>query len=277
MNIFQNKPKTKRITVWSLAILVIFAAAFAFGWTVFYGYIVPQTNNLASYSALGLFAFAAIAGIMVNFGPCSLAVLSGYMSYYLSLEQNTGRPAREGAKMGVIASTGLLSFYIILGAAFAGLGTYLAVYSAQLKLVAATIILGLGIYMLAGKNTNPTIIDKLKGYFSKKTRKRSDIWGLIGFGAIYGAGGLSCFLPVFLPLVFFPMLGGQLLESILSFIIFGGFQALFLIGATITIAYGKKKVFMQLAGHSGSVRRLAGIVLIVTALIMYGIYVFLGM
>ncbi|MFB6181586.1 MAG: hypothetical protein ABEJ24_01685, partial [Candidatus Magasanikbacteria bacterium] len=104
---------------------------------------------------------------------------------------------------------------------------------------------------------------------------KSKHWNLFGFGVIYGAGGLSCFLPVFLPLVFFPFISGKFFESIVSFIIFAAMQALFLIGATIAIAYGKKKVFVKLAKHSEAMKKFAGVILIITALLLGSLYLYI--
>ena len=273
-----DKNKTQQIIIWVLAFLVIFAVATIFGWKVFYGYVVPQANNIAVFSTLGLFAFAALAGIMVNFGPCSLAVLPAYMSFFLGLNtENQNVSVRKSIQLGATASLGVFGFYLALGLLFATAGTFLVAYAPQLKLTIATLILILGIMLLRGKSLELGFISRFKDSVSKASSGRSHIVSLLGFGVVYGAGGLSCFLPIFLPLVFFPFVGGQFFESVASFLIFALFQALFLIGATILIGYGKQTLFRKMIGQAETMKKIAGAILIATSIYMFGIFVFLGM
>lgn len=287
-----DKSKLQQIIIWALAIIVVFAVATILGWKVFYGYVVPQANNITVFSTLGLFAFAALAGIMVNFGPCSLAVLPAYMSFYLGLTNDNGPLTKftlvRGAKFGAIASLGVIGFYLVLGLLFATAGTFLAAYAPQLKLVIAALILILGIMLLRGKSlelgpasalqaTAGKFISSSKNTMSKKSFGARPVGSLLSFGMVYGAGGLSCFLPVFLPLVFFPFIGGQFFESIGSFAIFALFQAFFLIGATILVGYGKQTIFRRMIDKAETVKKIAGVILIVTSIYMFGIFIFLGM
>lgn len=270
--------KTQQIIIWVLAIIVIFAVATIFGWKVFYGFVVPQTNNIAVFSTLGLFAFAALAGIMVNFGPCSLAVLPAYMSFYLGLNtENQNVSVRKSVKLGAIASLGVFGFYLVLGLLFATAGIFLVAYAPQLKLAIAALILILGVMLLRGRSLEFGFISRFKDSVSKVSTGKSHTASLIGFGVVYGAGGLSCFLPIFLPFVFFPFVGGQFFLSIVSFLIFALFQALFLIGATILIGYGKQIIFRKMIDKAETMKKIAGVILILTSVYMFGIFVFLGM
>lgn len=269
-----------KLILWGLAVVAILAGLFAVGWEVFYGIVVPQANNISQFSILGLFAFAAFAGLMVNFGPCSLAVLPAYLSFHLGSETKKPElkyPLWHGLKSGFIAAIGVVSFYLLLGVALATLGTELAGYSAQIKLVIAFIIFLLGLALLLDKSPNLKVVDKFRKYVEKVTKKRSRTQSLIGFGVIYGAGGLSCFLPVFLPLVFFPFVSGAFVTSLTSFLIFSSAQGLFLIGATVAVAYGKQGMLAKLAGKTKLMKKIAGGVLILTSLIMFGVFIFLGM
>lgn len=277
----ENTTLTKRtIALWVLAILVVFAMLFIVGWDIFYGFVVPQANNISQFSSFGLFAFAALAGLMVNFGPCSLAVLPAYLSFHLGLEEDADElehPLAYGLTTGLTAAVGVVGFYLILGLIFAGFGTELAAYSAELKLVVAGLILLLGVALLSGTSIKTGIIEKFKRRIQQITQESARTKGLIGFGVIYAAGGLSCFLPVFLPLVFFPFITGAFATSIVSFLVFSLAQALFLITATVAVAYGKQGILKGLAGKTALMKKIAGWVLVLTALVMFGIFVFLGM
>lgn len=269
--------RSRQIIIWALAIIVIFAVATIFGWRIFYGYVVPQTNNLTTFSFIGLFAFAALAGIMVNFGPCSLAVLPAYLGFYLSQEDRKKKPVLRAIKLGSIAALGVFIFYLLLGVVLSGVGVTAAQYAPRLKLVVAVIILILGIMLLRGKELRFGFISQFKDSVIQASQSKNSKLGLLGFGIIYGAGGLSCFLPIFLPLVFFPFVKGQFGESLISFIIFALFQALFLIGATVAVALGKQSLLRKMMGKTEMVKKIAGAILILTSFYMFSIFLILGM
>ena len=131
--------------------------------------------------------------------------------------------------------------------------------------------------LLRGKSLEFGFISRFKDSVSRASSGKSNIASLLGFGVVYGAGGLSCFLPIFLPLVFFPFTSGKFFESIASFLIFALFQALFLIGATILIGYGKQTIFRKMINKAETMKKIAGVILILTSVYMFGIFVFLGM
>ena len=275
----QSIPKGK-IILWSVAVLITLFVLALIGWELFYGYVVPQAQDPATFSTVGLFGFAALAGLLVNFGPCSLAVLPAYMSFHLGLDADDstiGYPFWRGLKTGLMAALGVVVFYLVLGSLFAAVGTGLAAYSAELKLVVAGIILVLGLLLCFGRTVRVAGIDKLQGWMRDASAGRSRTGKLIGFGAVYAAGGLSCFLPVFLPLIFFPFISGSFVASLISFVIFSGIQALFLVGVAVAVAYGKREILTGLVGTRKIIKRIAGAVLILTALVMLGVFVFLGM
>jgi cytochrome c biogenesis protein CcdA len=275
----QSMPKGK-IVLWSVAALITLAALALIGWELFYGYVVPHAQNPTAFSTIGLFGFAALSGLLVNFGPCSLAVLPAYMSFHLGMDADDstiGYPFWKGLKTGLMAALGVVVFYLVLGGLFAAVGTRLAAYSAELKLVVAGIILVLGMLLLFGRTVRVTGIDKLQSWMQDVSAGRSRAGKLIGFGAVYAAGGLSCFLPVFLPLVFFPFISGSFVISLVSFVVFSGIQALFLVGVTVAVAYGKREILKGFLGKHKIIERIAGSVLILTALVMLGVFLFLGM
>ncbi|MFB6226528.1 MAG: GDCCVxC domain-containing (seleno)protein [Candidatus Paceibacteria bacterium] len=276
----ENKDSSNtEILLWILAVIAIFAAATAFGWNVFYGYVVPQATQAGTLSLAGLFGFSALAGLIVNFGPCSLAVLPAYLAYQLGLEdkQQETAPIKESSKLGLTAAVGIVGFYLVLGIAFAGVGTYLSAYSAQLKLVIAGLILLFGVGLLLERDFGFSLISKFKNFINKRIQGENKKSTLIGFGVAYAAGGLSCFLPVFLPLIFYPFLSGNFVESVVSFIIFAAMQALFLITATILVGLGKKNIFQGFIKNTSTMKKAAGIILILTSCYMFGIFLFLGM
>ena len=269
----------QQIILWILAIVIIFAAATLLGWRVFYGYVVPQANNLGTLSTVGLFVFAGIAGLMANFGPCSLAVLPAYMSFYLGMEDTNGghSPIKRSLKLGLIASLGVVSFFIVLGVLLAVIGTTLTSYVSQLKFVVAALIFLAGISMINGKSMRLPFLERFRNTVSQASEGRSRAIHLFAFGIIYGAGGLMCFLPIFLPLVFFPFVSGAFLISVVSFLIFSLGQALFLTTATVFIGQGKHSYFKPIMARTATMKKVAGWILILTSLWMTAIFFLWGM
>ena len=271
--------KKLQIILWVVAALILFVVASIFGWKVLYGVIIPQTGNLAAFSTLGILGFAFVAGLIANFGPCSLGVLPAYMSFYLGMDEGEEKhsPIKKSIKMGAIASLGVFFFFIILGLLFATIGTFLTSYVTQLKFAIAILIFFIGISFMRGKSINLPLLSSFKNRVSKISQGRSQAAGLFGFGIVYGAGGLMCFLPIFLPLVFFPLIGGEFLVSIASFLIFSLAQALFLIAATVFIGQGKHTFFRTMIGKTETMKKVAGGILILTSVWMFAIFFIWGM
>lgn len=275
----ERKTKAQQIILWIVAALAIFVVASIFGWKVLYGVIIPQTGNIASLSTLGIFSFAFVAGLIANFGPCSLGVLPAYMSFYLGMEDNHAKhsPVRKSIKLGAIASLGVMTFFIVLGVLFATVGTFLTIYTSQLKFAIAILIFFIGVAFLRGKSIRAPFLPSFKDKVHKAFRGRSAYANLFGFGIVYGAGGLMCFLPIFLPLVFFPLIGGEFIVSIISFLIFSLAQALFLITVTIFVGQGKHTFLKNLIGKTETMKKVAGGILVLTSIWMFAIFFIWGM
>lgn len=275
----ETSNRIQQIVLWILAALAVFVVASIFGWKVLYGVIIPQTSNIASLSTLGIFAFAFVAGFISNFGPCSLGVLPAYMSLYLGMDDNHAKhsPVRKSIKLGAVASLGVVTFFLVLGVLFATVGTFLTVYTSQLKLAIAILIFFIGVAFWRGKSIRAPFVSSFRNKVNKAFRGRSDYANLFGFGMVYGAGGLMCFLPIFLPLVFFPLVGGEFIVSIISFLIFSLAQALFLIAVTIFVGQGKHTFLKNLIGKTETMKKVAGFILILTSIWMFAIFFIWGM
>lgn len=279
MNKEQTLQRRAQIILWIAASLIGFVVASIFGWKVLYGVIIPQANNLQTFTTLGLFGFAFAAGLIANFGPCSLGVLPAYMGFYLGMENGQGKhsPVKRSIKLGAIASLGVFFFFSVLGILFASMGTFLTGYATQLKFITAFIVLIIGIVFLIGKSIQVPFLASFRNGVNKISRGRSQAMSLFGFGIVYGAGGLMCFLPIFLPLVFFPLIGGDFLVSIISFLIFSLAQALFLITVTVFVGQGKHTFFKQMIGKAEMMKKVAGGILVLTSLWMFAIFFIWGM
>jgi len=124
---------------------------------------------------------------------------------------------------------------------------------------------------------NIPFLSSFQNKVGKVSSGRSQAAGLFGFGIVYGAGGLMCFLPIFLPLVFFPLIGGAFFTSIASFLIFSLAQALFLIAATVFIGQGKHTFFKKIIGKTETMKKVAGGILVLTSVWMFAIFFIWGM
>jgi cytochrome c-type biogenesis protein len=277
-----SRPSTLRIIshtiLWLMAIVVVLAGAFWLGSEVYYGYVVAQTTQLADFTVLGVLAFAALAGLMVNFGPCSLAILPAYVSYYLSADHAAARtPLWAGTRAGALAAAGVVIFYIVIGAMIAVVGTGLAQFARQIKLTIAGLIFLIGVLMLVWPEQETGFLKRFQRWVHRETKDAAPAGKLSGFGAIYAAGGLSCLFPVFLPLVMYPVLSGELVISFISFVVFALAQALFLIAVTIAVAYGRQAIVLKLSGVQQWLPRSAGALLIATSAVMVSTYLYFGM
>ena len=144
-------------------------------------------------------------------------------------------------------------------------------------MLVAVIIFMVGIYFYRGKSVRLNFISSFNNWVNQRSLKRTTNIKLFSFGVIYGAGGLMCFLPIFLPLVFLPLVSGEFTISIISFIIFSLAQALFIITVTVLVGQGKRKFLKKIVNKTQVIKKIAGVILILTSIWMFAIFFIWGM
>ena len=174
--------------LWGVAILTLVVLIYILGWKGFYGYVIPQAGKAATLPLSGVIGFALVAGVLSFFAPCPFAVFPAYAAFFLSSKEEEGSPKRQALRFAGTASAGIISFYIVLGAILASLGTRLAFYTNYLKLGVIVLIFVFGFVLLTGRQLPTGFLDKWTNKLSVKFKS----WGAFGYGIIYAIAGAGC-------------------------------------------------------------------------------------
>jgi len=199
--------------------------------------------------ALGL---AVATGLATFFAPCAYPLLPGYVGYYLTQEEAT----LGGALVrGAAATLGALVTLGAVGAAMLAAGQSLAARIALLEPVVGLLLVGVGLAIVAGRA--PTL------HLPLPERRRS-IAGFALFGGVYAAAAAGCVVPLVLGVVaraatLPPAAGAATLAA------YAVSAAAPLLGVTLLAASGSD-LLSGLSGRVGSVRRVAGGVMVVAGL-----------
>ena len=202
-------------------------------WSEFDAKVVKAIKGDASDDRFGIEAFQVgmgpvfmlglFVGVLVYFSPCAFPVLPSYISYYLSLglrEDEMRESGKLKGKMptsltiGLLAGTGMLTFFLILGGAvvllnqfvnFASVFLYIAYFVAFLLAI-------LGMFMLMGGTAKLMIfVQRLVDRWStteadeKFTPKRN----MYLYGVGYAAASIDCTAAAVLPFVAYTTVAGD--------------------------------------------------------------------
>ena len=257
-------------------LLGIFMLFILLSWIGYFGYLRYAAANVSKIKILPpliLYAFAAFAGVMSFFAPCAIGILPAYLSYYVNIKEVGDKKA---VYYGGIAALGLSSFYLLLGilTVFFGqaVGMTLMLFNREISVVILSIV---GVALLFNLSINvkkylPFLKNKRlsEGALKSKSQER----GVFLFGIFYGVEAFMCALLLMVPLVIYPLVGGDLLTSIMSFTIFSLALGACMIGATVLISKSKHILTDRFMASSLMLKRIAGIVMLLTALyLMYTI------
>ena len=222
------------------------------------------------------YLFAVLAGLISFFAPCAIGIIPAYAAYYLGLkEKDSNKNKFEHALyMGTAAASGIFVLYFTLGLILTIFGTSIAAYFSLSKLIIAFILLIIGTALILNYSFKENYIYNI---LNKKFIKGKAKNNLFFFGVLYGAAALGCAMLVFIPLVIIPISTGNFFVGIFSFILYSLSFGVSMIITTILIAYSKNVLVEKITASSNKIKRVTGIILILSALYLIYYYVRYGM
>jgi cytochrome c-type biogenesis protein len=223
------------------------------------------------------FGFAFGAGMVAAANPCGFAMLPAYLSLYLGAEEEDfekrSAPSRllRALLVGVVVSLGFVLLFGAVGLVVSAGGTAILAAMPFLGALIGAALVGLGLWMLAGRTLHAGAFERFAG----KVRDPKDVSlkGFFLFGLAYGAGSLSCTLPVFLVVVGTGATSGGLLSGAGQFLVFGLGMASVLVALTLALALFKQGLVKRLRGAMPHVRLASAALLVVAG--AYVIYYWL--
>nr|MDP9487294.1 cytochrome c biogenesis protein CcdA [Actinomycetota bacterium] len=223
------------------------------------------------------FGFAFGAGMVAAANPCGFAMLPAYLSLYLGAEEEDfekrSTPSRllRALLVGVVVSLGFVLLFGAVGLVVSAGGAAILAAMPFLGAIIGASLVGLGLWMLAGRTLYARAFER----FADRVRDPKDVSlkGFFLFGLAYGAGSLSCTLPVFLVVVGTGATSGGLLSGAGQFLVFGLGMASVLVALTLALALFKRGLVKWLRGVMPYVRLASAALLVVAG--AYVIYYWL--
>ncbi|MDP7180598.1 MAG: cytochrome c biogenesis protein CcdA [Candidatus Woesearchaeota archaeon] len=273
-----DQKKGKR-PIYFFILLGIFLSFVVLSWFGYFGYLRYAAANVTKISQLPplvFYGFAFFAGIVSFFAPCAIGILPAYLSYYLNIEEVGNKKA---VYYGSFAALGLVSFYLVLGilTIIFGqiIGMTLMAYNREIS-AAILVIVGLALLFNISINVKKYLpFLRTKGLSEGSLKSKSHERGVFLFGIFYGVEAFMCALLLMIPLIIYPLLGGDLLTSIISFIIFAFALGLCMVAATILISKSRKILKGKFMASTLMLKRVAGIVMLLSA--FYMIYLIIAL
>jgi len=228
---------------------------------------------------VGLTAIALLAGIMMFFSPCSIPLLPGYISY--TVARTGGGGMRKGIKMGLVASLGIFTLFLLLGVMVALLGWTVSRYLIYLEPVIGAALVILGIALLKGLNLPISkITQPIKGalYRALPSRATSGMeggsGGFFAYGLGYAAGAASCTTPVLLAVIFLGLSTGGFLGALYTFVIFSLAMATLMVLFTALSVAGSERLIKGSRRWMHTIEKAGAVILIIVGI--YFIWYFLS-
>ena len=184
---------------------------------------------------VGLLILAFTSGVAVFFSPCSVALLPAYVSYNLSDQTIKGSSFTKsliGLRFGILAALGVLTVFLLFGAAFSLLGNFIAPYARWVAIVTGVGLIILGIYLFFGK--------KLTLPLPHNFTPNRGFSGHYLFGVAYALGSLGCTLPIFIIVVSQALSLGSFGLGMLIFLVFSTGTILLMIAASVGATVSKE-------------------------------------
>ncbi|WP_049890054.1 cytochrome c biogenesis CcdA family protein [Natronorubrum sulfidifaciens] len=198
-------------------------------------------------------AFALAAGVATFFSPCAYPLLPGYVGFYVSQTEGEEASLSGALSRGLVAGTGaLVTFGVLLVAA------YWIGHSTLSNITLFEPIVG-GILVVFGLLI---VFDRAPSLSITLPKRRSSVLGFGIFGAGYALAAAGCVAPLFVAVIA-QALSLPPLSAALVLGTYIGSVVVLMISLTVATGMGLVASAGRLAAHSGALKRIAGVVMII--------------
>ncbi|MFA9518281.1 cytochrome c biogenesis CcdA family protein [Halopenitus sp. H-Gu1] len=208
------------------------------------------------FGATGTAAFAVGAGAATFFAPCAYALLPGYVGYYAATIGESRPPLFGVVVRGLAAAIGSLGSFLVLSLVAVVAGDLLERALPSIELLTGVLVALLGVAVLT---------DRTGSLHVSLPERRSSILGFLGFGAVYALAATACVLPLFLAVAVRSLTFGPA-GTVVVLGAYGGSFGMLVLVVTVATGVGYDLFAERVAAHAETVRRVAGIVLMLAGL-----------
>lgn len=200
--------------------------------------------------------FAFGVGMTAFFSPCVVALLPGYISYYVATVDGESAPLSGALARGGAASLGAIFAFLVLSVVAFGAGELLERVIPILELLVGVSLVVFGLFAVRKGTLTFSV---------PLPERRASVLGFGLFGVMYALAATACVLPLFLSvtvLSFEFAVGGTAL-------VLGAYAAGFavlMLAATVMTAVGRQALLDTALARAGTLTRVAGVVLVLAGL-----------
>ncbi len=265
----------------AVAMAAFMAAVFALGLRSTTGDSVSPEQYATDFARVLPFGYAFSAGVVASVNPCGFMMLPAFVGYYLGQQDRahnnevTIGDLRNAALFGGMVTLGFVVLFTVIGSIISTGGTAIidSFPWAGLTVGLAMVILGLWL-VSTGRSLGLPWASRLS--LTGMTVERRGIASAFGYGVAYGAGSLSCTLPIFLVVVVTSLTRDGLLASAGQFISFALGMGLVVTAVALSAATLQRVVSQTLRGLVPYVHRLSAIFLVGSGLYLIVYWTVLG-
>ena len=218
----------------------------------------------------GPFALALTAGMAATVNPCGFALLPAYLSAFVGLDDGTARTTAvaRGMKVSLVLTAGFITVFGIFGLVISGVASELQRYLPWATIVIGIGLVGLGVYLLTGRQIMLNIPKLQKG------GSDGTLLSMFLFGVSYAVASLSCTIGPFLAVTSTTFRNENYLSGVMVFVLYGLGMGLVVSVLTMAVALAKDGMVARFRSLLPKMNMIAGVLLVIAGLYVayYGYY-----
>lgn len=202
--------------------------------------------------------------------PCGFALLPAYLSAFVGLDDDTSRPTAvaRALKVSLVLTAGFVAVFGIAGIIIVKVASEIQRYLPWATIVIGLGVIGLGIYMLTGRELVLNIPKLQKGGAD------GTLLSMFLFGVSYAVASLSCTIGPFLAITSVTFRNENFVSGVMVFVMYGLGMGLVISVLTMALAIAKEGIVARFRSLMPVINRVAGALLVVAGLYVtyYGYY-----
>ncbi len=210
----------------------------------------------------GPFALALTTGMVATVNPCGFALLPAYLSAFVGLDDGAERPSRartvaKALKVSAVLTVGFVTVFALFGAIITRVFDDIEQHLPWATIVIGVGLVGLGIYLLTGRQLVLNIPKLNKGGAD------GTMWSMYLFGVSYAVASLSCTIGGFLVVTSQTFGKGSYVSGVMVFVLYGLGMGIIVGILTLAVALAKQGVVARFRSLLPQVNRIAGVLLLI--------------
>ncbi|HUF98431.1 MAG TPA: cytochrome c biogenesis CcdA family protein [Ilumatobacter sp.] len=209
----------------------------------------------------GPFALAITAGMAATVNPCGFALLPAYLSAFVSMDEGAtaGRLGAVGRalKVSAVLTAGFITVFGLFGAVITKVISSITDYLPWATIVIGIGLVGLGIYLLSGREFVVSIPKLQRGGVD------GTLSSMYLFGVSYAIASLSCTFPTFLGVTSATFNTRNYVSGVTVFLLYGLGMGAVVCVLTVAVALARDGLVTRFRKIAPVMNRVAGGLLVI--------------